>query len=224
MPWWWLHAPPPPSHHAYDVASLVPSVCRRRKEHLVSAICACMKLIIFIAPLFCIMTQPYLLFSINTSSRSITEKKVKQSPQGHFSMASSDCILNLCRLCVRPRLMRTRHHYHCKWPLRWRIPKSKHVSLYIRKHVSKICFQTYLFPSKHVSKICIIQTWKNTKNNTVSQISGKISRMHKQLKPGVLSSTREHQVWGYYLLYFTAYMQASNSSKSSCSLCTQAEQ
>ena len=51
------------------------------------------------------------------------------------------------------------------------------------------------------------------KYNTVSQISGKISRMHKQLKPGVFSSTREHQVRGYYLSYLTAYMQASNSSK-----------
>ena len=28
-------------------------------------------------------------------------------------------------------------------------------------------------------------------NNTVSQISGKISRMRKRLKPGILSSVRE---------------------------------
>ena len=37
------------------------------------------KLTIFIVPLFCIMVQPYLLFSINTSLRTITEEKVKQS-------------------------------------------------------------------------------------------------------------------------------------------------
>ena len=38
-------------------------------------------------------------------------------------MASSHCILCLCRLYVRPRLMKTRHHCHCKWPLHGRIPK-----------------------------------------------------------------------------------------------------
>ena len=43
--------------------------------------------------------------------------KIKQSPHGHFFMASSHCILHLCRLCVRPRLMRSRRHCHCKWPL-----------------------------------------------------------------------------------------------------------
>ena len=32
--------------------SLVPGVHGRRKEHLVSAVCACIKLTIFIAPLF----------------------------------------------------------------------------------------------------------------------------------------------------------------------------
>ena len=33
-------------------------------------------------------------------------------------------------------------------------------------------------------------------NNTVSQISGKILRMRKRLKPGVLSSARERRVRG----------------------------
>ena len=47
--------------HAHSDISLVPSVHGRRKEHLVSAVCACVKLTIFIAQLFCIMTQPYLL-------------------------------------------------------------------------------------------------------------------------------------------------------------------
>ena len=45
------------------------------------------------------------------------------SPHGHFSMASSHRIPRLCRLCVRPRLMRTRHHCHWKQPLHGRIPK-----------------------------------------------------------------------------------------------------
>ena len=34
------------------------------------------------------------------------------------------------------------------------------------------------------------------KNNTVSQISGKILRMCKRLKPGALSSARERRVRG----------------------------
>ena len=102
--------------------SLVPGIHGRENERLVSAICACVKLTIFNAPLFCMM-QPYLLFSVNTSSRSIAEEEVKQSPHGHFSMASSHCILRLCRLGVRPRLMRTHRHCHCKWPLHRRIPK-----------------------------------------------------------------------------------------------------
>ena len=34
------------------------------------------------------------------------------------------------------------------------------------------------------------------KNNTVSQISGKISRMYKQPKSDVLSAIREHWVQG----------------------------
>ena len=42
--------------------------------------------------------------------------KVKQSPHGHFSIASSHCILRLCRLCIRSRLMRAHCHCHCKWP------------------------------------------------------------------------------------------------------------
>ena len=87
------------------LALLVPGIHGWRKEHLVSAVCTCVKLTSFIAPLFCIMTQPYLMFLINTSSRSIAEQKLKQSLHGHFSMASSYCILRLCRLCVRPRLM-----------------------------------------------------------------------------------------------------------------------
>ena len=41
------------------ILSLVPGVHERRKERLVSAVCACVKLTIFIAPLFCIMTQPH---------------------------------------------------------------------------------------------------------------------------------------------------------------------
>ena len=36
-------------------------------------------------------------------------------------------------------------------------------------------------------------------NNTVFQISGKILRMRKQLKPGVLSAIREHWVRGYII-------------------------
>ena len=53
--------------------SLVPGIHRWRKECLVSAVCACVKLTIFIAPFFCTVTQPYLLFSINTSWHSIVE-------------------------------------------------------------------------------------------------------------------------------------------------------
>ena len=68
------------------------------KECLVLAVYACVKLTVFIAPLICIMTQPYLLFSINTSSQS---KKVKQSPHGHFSMACSQCMIQLSILCIR---------------------------------------------------------------------------------------------------------------------------
>ena len=71
-------------------------------------------------------------------------------------MASTHCILHLCRLCVRPRLM---HLCLCKWPLRGRILKAMRIP-YTEEY----------------------------QNNTVSQISGKILRMHKQLKPGVLSA------------------------------------
>ena len=35
--------------------------------------------------------------------------------------------------------------------------------------------------------------------NTVSQISGKILHMRKWLKPGIISSAREHRVWSYYM-------------------------
>ena len=104
--------------------SLVPSVHGRQKECLVSAICASVKLTVFIPLLFCIMMQPYLLFSINTTLRSIMEEMVKKKlSHSHFSMAYSHCIIRLGRLCVRPRLMRFRCHCHCKCPLHGRIPK-----------------------------------------------------------------------------------------------------
>ena len=64
-------------------------------------------------------------------------------------MASSHCILCLCRLCVRPGLMRT----------------------------SSLSLQVAI-------------TRKNTKITRFPSISGKILCMHKQLKPGVLSTVR----------------------------------
>ena len=154
------------SHDMVEV-SLVPGIHGWQKERLVSDFCACVKLTIVIAPLFRIMTQPYLLFSIKTSSRSTTEEKVKQSPHVHLSMASSHCILHLCRLCIRPRLMRTHRHCPCKWP-------------YVEE------YQNNTVMHNPYAEEC--------QNNMVSQISGKILRMRKQLKPGVLSAVCEHQV------------------------------
>ena len=75
--------------------SLVPSIHWRRKERLVLAICTCVTLTIFIAPLYCIMTQPCFQFIYHDAA---SEEKVKQSPHGHFSMASSHHILRLRRL------------------------------------------------------------------------------------------------------------------------------
>ena len=132
-------------HLVMVVCSLVPDIHGRRKECLVSAVCACVKLTSFVAPLFCIMMQSYL---INTSSRSIAEKKVNHSPHGHFSMASSHCIIHLCRLYVRPRLMRTRCHCHCKWPLRGR-------------------------KNTIITQLCIIHMRKNTKITWFPRFLGK---------------------------------------------------
>ena len=49
-------------------------------------------------------------------------------------------------------------------------------------------------------------------NNTVSQISGKISRMRKRLKPGVLSSARERRVRGYHTHLQQRFPHSSTSS------------
>ena len=49
-------------------------------------------------------------------------------------------------------------------------------------------------------------------NNTVSQISGKISRMHKWLKPGILSTIHEHQVRGYVAIVVAVTMKDAGSS------------
>ena len=57
--------------------------------------------------------------SVDFRSHRISSQKYCESPHGHCSMASSHCILCLCRLCVRPRLMRSHHHCHCKWPITW---------------------------------------------------------------------------------------------------------
>ena len=59
-----------PVHYSRTIASYPAGVHGRRKERLVSAVCACVKLTSFIAQLYCIMTQPSLLLSINASSRS----------------------------------------------------------------------------------------------------------------------------------------------------------
>ena len=95
-------------------------------------------------------------------------------------MASSHCILRLCRLFVRPRPMRTRRH--------------------------KVAI---MLKNTKITWLCIILMRKNAQN-TVFQVSGKISSMHKQLRPGILSAVSsshcDHQV--YTRLDLTAALQS----------------
>ena len=90
-------------------------------------------------------------------------------------MASSNCILCLCRLCIRPRLMRPRHLCLCKWLLCGRILK-KHGYAY----------------SIH------------GKNNTVSQILGNFAHVQmvesrRSFRPSV--NARYEAISGFMYLY-----------------------
>ena len=80
-------------------------------------------------------------------------------------MASSHCILHLCRQCVRPRLMRT-------------IVTVTAIGHYTEEYQNNTAIHNPYA--------------EEYQDNMVSQITGKISLMRKQLKPGVLSAISPH--------------------------------
>ena len=64
-------------------------------------------------------------------------RRLKSKTITTYPWLSRHCILHLCRLYVRPRLMITRCLCHCKWPLCGKILKQHSYAYSIRERMPK---------------------------------------------------------------------------------------